>query len=95
MPPTLITTMLMMMILLVHPILITMILSSQTPKIPIFIDKTQYILQKRPQRQKSIKNITDSSDSDAKIAVDDDAADAPYTVNDDAGSKNSINPNIN
>ena len=89
------TLVLMTMILMMPPILLKIMLAQKKFKIPIFIDKTQYIFQKRPQRQKSIKNITDSSDSDAKIAVDDDAADAPYTVNDDAGSKNSINPNIN
>ena len=49
---------------------------------------------KTPTTPKTIKNITDAPDGDAKIASDDDAAYAPNTSDDDDGSIDSKNPHI-
>ena len=58
MTPKLMTLMLMVVILLIPPMLLKTMLSQQTPKIPIFIDKMQTIFQKFSQHQKIILKIS-------------------------------------
>ena len=71
------------------PMLMKTIMDWNNPKIPIIMEDNKSIYQKRPQHQKTHKNITDAPNYDAKISADDDATDAPNNADDDAVSTNS------